>query len=216
MARELVTHIWCDVCLSPGEGQDPEYVKGEELPPVVLGNFKPRLLALCEPHRKEFYDPFRDMVARLGQVVPEGAARPSAAPVHAPGAYACPVPTCPKHANPYRHDTSLGSHCRREHGATLTELREQYGTPAGSAGDGGQGVLLHQDGVLGGEPITEQKPPNVTRTECDVLVDGEPCGKVYQWPENGRPVQALAVHKNRAHGIVAESGKAKAAKAAAK
>jgi hypothetical protein len=197
MARELVTHIWCDPCLSPEEGGEPTYTKGEELPAITLGTMKPRVLAMCEVHRKEYYDAFRDLVARLGQVVPEGAA-PSAprSSSHA-GSFPCPVPDCPKHTNPYRHDTSLGSHARREHGATVAELRARYGQ------EEPQGALdLHQEGALAGEPITsEKKPPAITRTEC------EDCGVVYEWPKNARPSQALGVHRARAHGVKGEGRK---------
>lgn len=203
MARELVTHIWCDMCLSPGEGKEPTYTKGEELPAVTIAPMKPRLLALCEPHRKEWYDPFKDLVARLGQVVPDGGYRAAVAPSAAPRAlYPCPVPDCPKHAKPFKHDTSLSKHAREVHGMTTAELQAEYGAPEPVA----QPDLFEV--APGAEP-----PPKVQREECTVDVDGKPCGKVFQWPTNKRPTQALGVHKARVHGIASDKAKAKASRA---
>lgn len=217
MARELVTHIWCDACLATPEGEEPVYTKAEELPPTTMGAMKPRLLALCEPHRKEYYDPFRELLQRLGQVVPDTGPRAVSAAPAAPGrkVWPCPVPTCPRHTQPFSNKTSRSSHAQREHGATITQLRQQYPGAPSSETDQEQGVLLHDQGVLAGEPITGEgqhnlgKPPAVTHTKCD-----QPgCDAEYVWPSNARPAQALGVHKAKKHGIKGDPAKAHKAKA---
>lgn len=179
MARQLVTHIWCDVCLHEGEAQ----VEAEETPPVTIGTLKPRVLALCEVHRKEF-DAFKDLVAGLGQIADSAVAQSGQKEGPNTGDFVCPDPECGKG---YRYRSSLDSHVERRHGMTLAQLRARL------AGDGPEPMLeLPEDAPQG------EKPPKVTRTECEHCEPGE---TVYEWPANKRPTQALGVHLARAHGI---------------
>lgn len=68
MAREVIVRTWCDQHLA--EGQRAEAV---ELPPLALHEVgsKPRVVALCEPCRKELYDPLVQLLKAHGQVVDE-------------------------------------------------------------------------------------------------------------------------------------------------
>lgn len=119
MAREIVTRIWCDVCLKKGD-----HVEAEETPPVVVGTFKARTVALCEKDRKEFYDPFRDVLVELGQVIPSGAID---APTPRKGIggrptledLTCKAPEC-GHQAPNK--AALASHVRNMHDTTIAEL----------------------------------------------------------------------------------------------
>lgn len=137
MARELVTHIWCDVCLS----EDDAYVEGEETPPVVIGSIKPRVLGLCETHRKLFVE-FRTLLMDVGQIVDVPAPRREGG---ATGEFPCPA--CDR---VYSYRSSLNSHVERAHGKTIAELRAEVpDAPLFEEGD-------------------DETPPPLTRAECGV------------------------------------------------
>lgn len=185
MAREIVTTIWCDICMDGGVKTE-----GIETPPITLGALKPRVLALCvsgENHM-EIYTSIEQIVRDLGQasdhlvnatpqrgrprtVVPEGQGL-----------------QCPLCEGRYRNRSSLGTHLRTQHQTNFGELEQQ------------------QLFVEGSDVPPEETPaPAQTRLECDL------CGKVYEWPKHSRPIQALSVHKARTHDIPgARKGKKKA------
>lgn len=189
MAREVVTHIWCDVCLHT----EDTYTEGTETPPITLGNMKPRVLGLCDVHTKDVYEPIKELLAQLGQVVPEGGTARFPGTSAGSGVWPCPDPACAKHATPFKHEQSLRNHAKKFHGVPITELRTMHAEV--QQGDGDE--ALFDDAA----PATNAPP--VTEAACD-----QPgCGKVYRWPEIARPTQALGVHKAKQHGI---SGKAKA------
>lgn len=221
MAREIVTNIWCDPCLQGWDGGDSEHTPGEELPAVKIGNKKPRILAMCERHRKTYHDPFATMLDELGQIAPDSIAPAAAAPA-APkksrhGTYPCPDPACEKHENPYGSPSSLSNHARGRHGMTLNELRISLGqdpvipyelSAAARRGDGaedGDGETVDGE-TVNGETVDEE----ATELVCPV---GD-CGKVYAMPEYKQPKKARAVHMAKVHGIPGEKrnrGKAAAA-----
>lgn len=60
MARALV--VLCDVHLEEGQR-----VEAEELPPISIDGKDPRVLALCAQHKKDFYDPFLELVDDLAR-----------------------------------------------------------------------------------------------------------------------------------------------------
>lgn len=169
MAREVITRVWCDLCLS-----EDTQTEGVETPPITLGGHKPRVLALCDVHTKEVYDPLRDLLREFGQVVDETAVRlPGTSP--GSGIFPCPDPTCHKHVKPFKHEQSLRNHAKGVHGKSVTELRA----------------------VLAGEEPPAPVEPLVTEAKCD-----QPgCDKVYAYPAFKRPRTALGVHKAKAHGI---------------
>jgi hypothetical protein len=57
--------VFCDLHLEKGER-----VQAEELPPITIEGKGPRVLALCPEHKRDFYDPFVELVDDLGQDVP--------------------------------------------------------------------------------------------------------------------------------------------------
>lgn len=196
MAREIVTltHVWCDVCL-----RDGQQVEAEELPPVSIGKLKPRLLALCEPHRKELFDPFREVVSDLGQIVPSsvqlGLPGSTIASASDQGIWPCPDPDCEHHSQPYTHRQSLRNHAREKHGCTIPELEAKHGVPdAGAVG---------QPSALSLARMNEQ--PTAQQVDCPE------CGKVYRYPEYRQPTRALGVHRAKVHGVKGQ-GKVKAGK----
>lgn len=186
MAREILTRIWCDACLQQGE-----HAEAEELPPVVIGTMKPRLLALCEVHTKELFAPLRDMLVDLGQVIP--ATGVSSTTNNDVGVFPCPVPDCEKHTVPFTHKQSLRNHCRDAHDSTMTELRAKYPAP-------------------NSDPASSQQVARRNEQVTNKRVDCPECGKAFKFPEYRQPSRALGVHRAKEHGVpgVSKAGKQKA------
>ena len=198
MAREIITSIWCDPCLKI----DDVRTEGEELPPITIGNGKPRVLAMCKQHRTDFYDPFVDAVMELGTISDHLAAGTATKRQTSSGTprVVCPYPGC---GVALKNVSSTQSHVRHTHGTTVFEL----------LGYEGQLYDVNGDAVERPAPrATVSGEPSVKRAECDV----KGCGKVYEFPETQRPVQALAVHKAKSHGVAGtKSAKARKARKAA-
>ena len=124
MAREIILRTWCDPCLV-----EEKQVEGQELPPLTLiPGRKPRVLALCEVHRKEFYEPLVELLAEHGQAVDSdghpipgtrGPYKKKVTPLAGEGAFPCPAEGCN-----YVGGTKnrLQSHARSVHDVTLAEL----------------------------------------------------------------------------------------------
>lgn len=195
MAREIVTRIWCDVCLHEGE-----QAEAEEMPPVAIGTMKPRLLALCERHTKELFLPLREVLVELGQIIPSTglmAAGGGGAGTTETGVWPCPVPDCEKHTLPYTHKQSLRNHCRDVHNSTMTELKAKY--PANDE-----------------DPVSNQQVSRRNEQVTVKQVDCPECGQPFQYPKYAQPARALGVHRAKAHGVPgisktrAKEGKAKA------
>jgi hypothetical protein len=133
VARQVIVRVLCDPCLAAEVETD-----GLELPPLKLAEIsgKPRVITLCEVHRKEFYEPFLEILQELGQPVdedgnasgPRGHYRPrsrAVSPDAAVGKPAVETPdgiACPScgHVSPNR--SALSAHTRDQHGKTLAEL----------------------------------------------------------------------------------------------
>ena len=64
MARAVV--VFCDLHLEEGQR-----VEAEELPPITIEGKGPRVLALCPEHKRDYYDPFMELVEDLAQEIPE-------------------------------------------------------------------------------------------------------------------------------------------------
>lgn len=195
MAREIITQIWCDICL-----EEETYTSATETPPIILGIWKPRVLALCPVHRKEVYEPLEQVVRELGQILPEQASSemrrpPGTAP--GSGVFPCPDPTCTKHTRPYKHEQSLRNHSKDVHG--LNGLKELY---AKFSGDG-EAALFDARADAG----LEEPQPEITSTTCAEMMKEytgsatDSCDKAYAWPDYKRPRQAMAVHLAKTHGV---------------
>ena len=63
MAQSVRIELTCDAC----KADDIHNTEAETTPPVVMGKGKALVLDLCEPHRKELYDPLADLLARDGR-----------------------------------------------------------------------------------------------------------------------------------------------------
>lgn len=186
MAREVVTRIWCDVCFHEGE-----HTEAEELPPVTIGNTKPRLLALCERHRKEFYDPFQQLLSELGQIIPGsvntaprsgGQSAPARTPTN--GGISCPL-DC---GSILQNRDSLNGHTTRVHNKTLNEILYEMKID----------TLYDINGIEVPGPRPE-KEPEIKRVECPL----DDCDKVYEFPKYRRPGHALSIHLTQKHGLTA-------------
>lgn len=150
MARQVIVRTLCDPCLESESETD-----GEELAPLKLPEIsgKPRVVTLCEVHRKEFYDPFVEILRDLGQPVdeegnasgPRGHYKRKTPKAPSSGPSSEPLPPAPagterasneKAAAQARADlacptcgrvsvskSALQSHVRAQHDTTLAELR---------------------------------------------------------------------------------------------
>lgn len=194
MAREVVTRIWCDVCLD-----NDQYAEGVETPPITIGSLKPRVLALCERHQKEVFEPMRELLTNLGQVLPgtNGPAFPGTSP--GSGVWPCPVPNCPKNRKPYGHEQSLRNHARQVHHLPISELRERV--EAGEVFD----ESLFGDAVEARDRSNNNGPPEITEARCDQTG----CDKKYVWPETRYPAIAMGLHRRKTHGISGEKSSLK-------
>ena len=180
MARDLV--FWCDICLADEDERTPG---GEVV--IQLGNLKPRLLALCDRHMDEIYNPLRELLQDMpiADSVPPNSAgfMPTKRQGENAGDFTCLVPDC---GRPYKYKGSLRTHLNEVHNMTLQEMVKQYGADA------------PEEATLAFSVGEDEKPPKVTRAECDK------CDTVYEWPEHKRPAQALGVHKATVHKIKGE------------
>jgi hypothetical protein len=136
MARRVIVKMLCDPCLAGGVE-----VEAEELPAMTLTGNKPRVLALCESHRNEVYDPLVAMLKDHGQIVdiepatgtasaPKAAKKTAAAKAPAPGVsgevqYHCPE--CREAGEPrsFTAPQGLGAHRYRAHGVESASKQEK-------------------------------------------------------------------------------------------
>jgi hypothetical protein len=154
VAREVIVRTWCDPCLAEDRQED-----GVELAPLLLpelGGTKARVVALCEVHRKELYQPLLDLLEEHGQMVdeegnpsgPRGAYKKRA--LASPEALSCPAEGC-DHISPNR--SALSSHVRNMHGTTLSALNGEptpYECPeCGLKSARPQGIAAHRRKVHG-------------------------------------------------------------------
>ena len=202
MAKEIVTHSWCDLCLGVDENREPA-TQLDQVVTLGLGKgAKPLSLDLCERHHKELFEPLLEALSAFGAPVmdPSSASRASGPRAHAspasgshrPGPFRCMVPDC---ASVLANTGSLGSHLRQTHGLTMKDYRKQHGDPVRLAGEGESESASGEPGLFEGEQIGA---PEASCPYCD---------KVYSHANgNNRPTQALGLHLARAHGIKGGSG----------
>lgn len=168
--REVVTRVWCDVC-----AKESLWNEGEEVPAVVIGTLKPRVVALCEPHRKELFDPFQEVLTDLGQIVPDAlmGGSPRKGVGGRPSVEQLTCPAC-GHVSPNK--SALTSHTKNMHDASIEELRgeplpyecpecqRKFGRPQGMAahrrtvhGVPGQDVHANASKVKAGKKAASRK-----------------------------------------------------------
>jgi hypothetical protein len=118
MAREVIVRTWCDPCLA-----DDKHEEGDEFGPMSLIPGKPRVVALCEVHRKELYDPLIELLTDHGQPVDsDGNSSPGVRGHHKPRATNATGPTCPACGHVSTTRTALQAHTRKMHEASLGVL----------------------------------------------------------------------------------------------
>lgn len=195
MVRDVVTFIWCDFHL----GQEDIKVEAEELPPITIGNAKPRMLALCKEHRESWYEPMREAVAEFGTVVDGSSPAKSVITPRDPKGTLEVAPDgvrvlCPECKTPLKNRNTVQTHMRAHHGITLKEWEAERG-PAAQPADPSEvpDAPKADSPPVEGEPSEENK-----RRECPE------CGEVFEWPTNTRPPQALGLHRAKKHGVPAQ------------
>lgn len=137
MAQQVRIEITCDPCKADGIYN----VEAETLPPVTVGHgkgVKPRVLDMCERHRKELYDPLAELLERDGRNEDGSRRRRKPAPVQAEPepepelpepqrthveSHICP--TCSR--SDFKTDASMRQHSTRVHGIKL-EPADAQGT----------------------------------------------------------------------------------------
>lgn len=194
MAREIKELIWCDLCRDLDDIQTP----ATEMPPISVGQKKPRVLAVCTQHKTSFFDQFIEALETSGEYLDQLSVLPRTrssvtrpVPRHIATSstgkpIVCPLATeCG--GKPLKNVSTVSSHLRQIHAMNLFEAV------------GKDGQLFDVDGAPVAMPeIREHKKvPDVKRAECDQ----EDCDTVYEYPGHSKPVQALGVHKAKVHGI---------------
>lgn len=219
MAKQVVVHVWCDLCSATELEADLEESRtpGRTTLPIHLGVGKAKTLDLCEAHEKELLEPLREALAHSGVVTDTAAtsgprtatssskASSSKARVGEDRPLHCRVPDCT--LGPYGHVQSLRTHVRSYHGLTLTEMRTRYGPEYVPPGD----RPSEESTELDQGPALWEDEEDDSQWACGV---GD-CPKVYRPGEYRRPAQALGVHRANAHGIRSTKEKAKKARAKA-
>lgn len=200
MPKEVVVNQWCDPCY-----QDGEHTEAEEVT-IALGDLarmRPRTVLLCERHRKEHYEPLRELLEAFGSVLPDTPAMPTAAKrpkgeAHLRGPFKCEVEGCT--ARPLISSGSFSSHVRKQHGISgVKEYRRIYGELK-RVGTEEEAETTPEPDLFEGDDADESTGP-IGGSEAVCEVPG--CGKVYSHAlGNNRPAQALGVHLARAHGIM--------------
>lgn len=156
MAREIQMAIWCDVCQAGGAQSE-----AEELPAVTIGtraSDKPKVLALCETHKAELYDPLVGVLSEHGVLAEKlGMATAEAKPVSSTDGRKFPAPDglmyhCSEHPEyTSKLRSTVNNHRNEKHGAAADvyiignhELEykcdicpEQFTSP--------QGLSVHKD-----------------------------------------------------------------------
>lgn len=159
MAREIVISVLCDACL-----RHEIRTEATELPPLSLApTRKPRVLALCDPCKKELYEPLLLLLAERGAPVADDgtAPLPTLVPTEASGKGRPPIESpCPACAHVSISRGALKSHVRQVHGTTLDELNgEETPYPCPICGRGftrPQGLSTHRRIVHDDTPSTRE------------------------------------------------------------
>lgn len=63
MAQNVRIELTCDACKQEGITN----VDAETTPPITVGKYAPRMVDLCETHRKELYDPIAALLYTQGR-----------------------------------------------------------------------------------------------------------------------------------------------------
>jgi hypothetical protein len=106
VARKIV--VLCDICNDRGEE-----VQSDDTKEIKLGRGKPRLLDLCTRCKGEWYDPFAEMVLKLG-IVSDDASGTQVDDDGRERKYTCPVPGC-KNERGFLRLATRNEHLRKSH-----------------------------------------------------------------------------------------------------
>lgn len=194
MPKEVVINAWCDPCYREGE-----HTPAEEVTAALgdLARMRPQGLLLCERHRKEFYEPLRELLEEFGAQVGDAptpvkktrakARRGSNYGPFPAGEWECPLPDCD--ATDLKDKTAVQRHTRMIHGVMLGDvLAESTGAaPAPSAAP-----------VEPRKPTADMPLRNIPEQGVKMFCPVEGCNLAEKPSKNKR---SLAVHFSQRHGI---------------
>lgn len=124
MAREIITSIWCDLCLDV----DGTKQEATELPPISVSGRPAKALALCDGHNTEVAERFLNALEEYGATIDNTSPARSPRPRHEPDGYENPE-TCPDCGREYANLQSLRGHVKNAHGMTVADIRRKHGIP---------------------------------------------------------------------------------------
>jgi hypothetical protein len=147
--KEVSVTAWCDGCATEDGGTvEP----ATEEVTVTIGPGRPRLLDLCERHRKALVEPLALLLAESGQDPPQTRQASARTPGRPPGR----TGQKPRHPDRfpclwcdvmYGTMGALSSHYVRDHGLTDGKVETVYGTRCPECGEtvngGGPGFGVH-------------------------------------------------------------------------
>jgi len=127
MPKEVVVNAWCDPCYREGDHTPAEEVT------IALGDLarnRPQVLLLCERHRKEHYEPLRELLEEFGMAAdmdaPVRPVKSRRSPVRVEygpfpdGEWECPYPDCG--TADLNGKDRVQRHMRQVHGVSLGEF----------------------------------------------------------------------------------------------
>jgi hypothetical protein len=159
---------------------------------IGLNTLKPRVLALCEVHTKEFIEPLKQVLADHGQIVATSQGEDAIGEQ-------CHIRSCGK---VLKNNSTLRSHYRQIHHLTA----EQY---MPMVEDNRYVETVDELADLITDKGGDRPQPKIYK--CDF----PGCDTEYSPDETRVPAQALGVHKAKRHGIKGEGKRRKAGAATA-
>lgn len=129
MAKEILTRVWCDLCLGEDEEREEATHTNNAVTLGLGGRARPLTLDLCERHLKELLEPLAEALAAYGAPVGD---TPLASPRRGSykrkdGPFRCLVEGCD--AALLSTIDSFGKHLRKQHGIGVRQYRDRYGEP---------------------------------------------------------------------------------------
>jgi len=200
MPKEVVVNAWCDPCYSEGDHTPAEEVT---ITLADVARSRPQVLLLCERHRKEHYEPLRELLEEFGMTAgmdaPVRPVKSRRSPVRVEygpfpeGAWECPYPDCD--AADLNGKDRVQRHMRQVHGVSLGEFLTS--TSTGPATD----LQEHWRKEPTKEPTTEMPLRAIPSTGVAMFCPIEDCVQSRNHNGPSKNKNSLSTHFTQRHGI---------------